>query len=164
VRSDTRTPPRAEHAGGDRKRQAWPGRVLLAVILLMGGAGCQSADKASQVAPGEASPAATAGMATEPARTATSLSAASPGVEPSPLGDRRQQLLDEKRRLDGRLQTLGRELAPYDRDRLRARPPDAPPGRVRGGAHEPNIERRELQQRNLKYRQRQIENQLRRQP
>jgi hypothetical protein len=67
------------------------------------------------------------------------------------------QLEDERRDLEGRSRTLDRELAPYDRDRLRRPPPDQPTGRVRGGQRDPLMERRDLERRSLRDRQHLLE-------
>lgn len=84
--------------------------------------------------------------------------APSPTVVPI---DRQRQLLDEKRRVQGRLKTLDRQQAPYERERLRARPANPLTGRPSSSRRDPVSERRELQRHNLQFRQRQIESELR---
>jgi hypothetical protein len=74
----------------------------------------------------------------------------------------RQQLLDERRQVEGHIRSLDRELAPYDRDRLRAAPLGQPTSRVRDGQHDPLAERRELERRNLQDRRRTLDFELRR--
>ena len=74
--------------------------------------------------------------------------------------DRRLQ--NEQRFLRGRIETLDRELAPYERDRLRAPTSDPLTGAPRG-RQDPLAERKELERRTLQDRERLIERDLRRQ-
>ncbi len=64
----------------------------------------------------------------------------------------------------GQMQKLDRQLEPYERDRLRARPLDPSTGRPSISRQDPVAERRELERRNLQFRERQIQNELRRTP
>lgn len=171
----SRAHPHPEHAGAARERQAWLVVVLVGMMLVGAGGACMAADGTSDGLLPNAPAAGSEGGATQGATPqtgpggpgtadgVTSMPLA-PGVEPSPLRGRQQQLLDEHRRLDGRLRTLDRQLVPYDRDRRRTSPPDQPTSRVRSGQRDPLSERRVLERRNLDYRQRQIESDLRRNP
>ena len=73
-----------------------------------------------------------------------------------------QQLQDEQRFLRGRIETLDRELEPYERDRLRAPEPDPVTG-VPRTRQDPLAERRKMERRTLQDRERLIEQDLRRQ-
>jgi hypothetical protein len=74
-----------------------------------------------------------------------------------------QQLRSDQRLLRGRIETLDRQLEPYERDRLRAPTPDPLTGAPR--RHEdPLAERKQLERRTLQDRERLIEQDLRRQP
>jgi hypothetical protein len=73
-----------------------------------------------------------------------------------------QQLQDEQRFLRGRIETLDRELEPYERDRLRAPERDPVTG-VPRTRQDPLAERREMERRTLQDRERLIEQDLRRQ-
>jgi hypothetical protein len=70
-----------------------------------------------------------------------------------------RQLQDEQRFLRGRIETLDRELAPYDRDRLRA-PTSDPATGVPRDRRDPLAERKELERRTLQDRERLIERDL----
>jgi hypothetical protein len=74
-----------------------------------------------------------------------------------------QQLRSDQRFLRGRIETLDRELAPYERDRLRAPTPDPLTGAPRR-REDPIAERKQLERRTLQDRERQIEQDLRGQP
>jgi hypothetical protein len=73
-----------------------------------------------------------------------------------------RQLQDEQRFLRSRIETLDRELEPYERDRLRAPTPDPLTGTPRS-RQDPLAERKELERRTLENRERLIEQDLRRQ-
>ena len=73
-----------------------------------------------------------------------------------------RQLQDEQRFLRGRIETLDRELAPYERDRLRAPTSDPLTGGPRS-RQDPLAGRKELERRTLQDRERLIERDLRRQ-
>lgn len=83
--------------------------------------------------------------------------AARPGAQDVAPPDR--QLQDEHRFLRGRIETLDRELAPYERDRLRAPAPDPATG-VPRDRRDPLAERKELERRTLQDRDRLIERDL----
>ena len=72
------------------------------------------------------------------------------------------QLRSDQRSLRGRIETLDRELAPYERDRMRAPTPDPLTG-VRRRREDPLAERKQLERRTLQDRERLIEQDLRRQ-
>jgi hypothetical protein len=74
-----------------------------------------------------------------------------------------RQLRSDQRFLRGRIETLDRELEPYERDRLRAPTPDPLTGAPRR-RQDPLAERKELDRRTLQDRDRLIEQDLRRQP
>ncbi|QLH40326.1 MAG: hypothetical protein HWD60_17230 [Defluviicoccus sp.] len=143
-----------EDAGAADTRQAWLIPLLLTAVLSgLAGGECRAADGTPQAMPDARS---AGGSEEAPAADA-------PAVPPAPTrGDRQHELLDEERRVRGRLQTLDRQLEPYERDRLRARPTDPQTGRPSNSRRDPVSERRELQRRNLQFRQRQIESELRR--
>jgi hypothetical protein len=75
---------------------------------------------------------------------------------------RERQLQNEQRLLRGRIQTLDRELAPYERQQLRTPSPDPLTGRPRS-VNDPLAERKELERRTLQDRERMIDQDLRRQ-
>jgi hypothetical protein len=72
-----------------------------------------------------------------------------------------RQLRSDQRYLRGRIETLDRELEPYERDRLRAPTPDPLTG-VPRRRQEPLAERKQLERRTLQDRERLIERDLRR--
>jgi hypothetical protein len=74
-----------------------------------------------------------------------------------------RQLRSDQRFLRGRIETLDRELEPYERDRLRAPTPDPLTG-VPRRREDPLAERKQLERRTLQDRERLIEQDLRRQP
>jgi hypothetical protein len=86
--------------------------------------------------------------------------AARPGAEDVAPPER--QLQSDQRFLRGRIETLDRELAPYERDRLREPTPDPGTGAPRS-REDPLAERKELERRTLQDRERMIEQDLRRQ-
>lgn len=73
------------------------------------------------------------------------------------------QLRSDQRFLRGRIETLDRELESYERDRLRAPTPDPLTGEPRR-REDPVAERKQLDRRTLRDRERLIEQDLRRQP
>jgi hypothetical protein len=73
-----------------------------------------------------------------------------------------RQLQNDQRFLRGRIETLDRELEPYERDRLRAPTPDLGTGMPRN-RQDPLAERKELERRTLQDRERLIEQDFRRQ-
>jgi hypothetical protein len=86
--------------------------------------------------------------------------AARPGAEDVAPPER--QLQSDQRFLRGRIETLDRELEPYERDRLRAPTPDPLTGAPRS-RQDPLAERKQLERRTLQDRERLIEQDLRRQ-
>jgi hypothetical protein len=71
-----------------------------------------------------------------------------------------RQLRSDQQFLRGRIETLDRELAPYERDRLRAPTPDPLTG-VPRRREDPVAERKQLDRRTLRDRERLIEQDLR---
>ena len=70
-----------------------------------------------------------------------------------------RRLQNEQRFLRGRIETLDRELEPYERDRLRAPTPDPLTG-LPLSRQNPLVERKELERRTLQDRERLIERDL----
>ena len=73
-----------------------------------------------------------------------------------------RQLRSDQRFLRGRIETLDRELQPYERDQLRGPAPDPLTGAPRR-REDPVAERKQLERRTLQDRERLIEQDLRRQ-
>ena len=145
-----------EHGGVADRRQAWPVRLLLTAVLVgLAGGPCRAADEV----PGAAPDAGSTDGALSPAPDDEPAASRAPKQS-----ERQQRLLEEQRRVRGQMQKLDRQLEPYERDRLRARPLDPSTGRPSISRQDPVAERRELERRNLQFRERQIQNELRRTP
>ena len=81
------------------------------------------------------------------------------GSEAEDVAPSDRRLQNEHRFLRGRIETLDRELEPYERDRLRAPTPDPLTG-VPRSRQNPLAERKELERRTLQDRDRLIERDL----
>jgi hypothetical protein len=125
---------RPEHAGGTRQRQA---KRLFR---------CFSARQSVAIT----------------ALLCLTLPAPAAGLGAQDVAPPERQLQSEQRFLRGRIETLDRELAPYERDRLRAPEPDPLTGAPRS-RQDPLAERREIERRTLQDREKLIEQDLRRQ-
>ncbi|MBK8175780.1 MAG: hypothetical protein IPK66_11100 [Rhodospirillales bacterium] len=77
----------------------------------------------------------------------------------NPAGEspRERTLLDQQRQVEGQIRTLDRQLGPYEIERLRRPPPNAPHRMT----YDPLQERREGERRGLELRSRMIEQDLR---
>lgn len=85
-----------------------------------------------------------------------------PRPRESPGEASQRRLLDERRQLDGRIDSLDRQLAPWESERLRS-PGLAPPGGSRGPGDpdDPVMRRREMDRRHLDDQRRMIDDRLR---